>query len=302
MSPAPVRTSPARLPAAGFVWLAAVTLIWGTNWPIMKIGLGALPPFTFRAAMVPASGLLILGLALLAGQRTTVPRAAWLPLLISAAFNVTAWHAFSAFGVAAMESGRASVIAFTMPLWAAILARLFLAEPIGARRALALTLGAGGIGALLYPDLARFASDPRGPLMMSGAAIAWAAGTLWQKRIGWAIPVLPHTGWQLFLGGLPIVAAAFAFDTAAQADWTAPIVVLVVYSIAGPLGFCYWAWYKVVMLFPAHVAAIGTLLIPVLGVASGWAILAEPFGAAEFAALALVTGALALTLTERPRI
>ena len=66
MSSGSDRTNPARLPAAGFVWLAAVTLIWGTNWPIMKIGLGTLPPFTFRAAMVPASGLLILGLALLA--------------------------------------------------------------------------------------------------------------------------------------------------------------------------------------------------------------------------------------------
>lgn len=299
MSSGSARPHLARLPAAGFVWLAAVTLIWGTNWPIMKIGLGALPPFTFRAAMVPASGLLILGLALLAGQRLAAPRGAWPPLLISAFFNVTAWHAFSAFGVSAMESGRASVIAFTMPLWAAILARLFLAEPIGGRRALALVLGAGGIGALLYPDLARFAADPRGPLMMSGAAIAWAAGTLWQKRIGWAIPVLAHTGWQLFLGGLPIVAAALVFDTADAANWPAAIVAIVVYSIVGPLGFCYWAWYKVVMLFPTHVAAIGTLLIPVLGVASGWAILAEPFGLPELAALALVTGAIALTLTER---
>lgn len=301
MNPGSVRTNLARLPAAGFVWLAAVTLIWGTNWPIMKIGLGALPPFTFRAVMVPASGFLILGLALLAGQRVAVPRGAWLPLLISAFFNVTAWHAFSAFGIAAMESGRASVIAFTMPLWAAILARVFLAEPIGVRRALALALGTGGIGALLYPDLARFAADPRGPLMMTGAAVTWAAGTLWQKRIGWAIPVLPHTGWQLFLGGLPIVAAAFLFDSADSADWSVMIVVLVVYSIAGPLGFCYWAWYRVVMLFPTHVAAIGTLLIPVLGVASGWVILAEPFGAGELVALLLVTAALALTLTERSR-
>jgi drug/metabolite transporter (DMT)-like permease len=251
--------------------------------------------------MVPASGLLILALALVLGQRVTAPRAAWPPLLISAFCNVTLWHAFSAFGVAAMESGRASVIAFTMPLWAAVLARLFLAEPIGARRTLALALGAGGIGALLSPDLARFAADPVGPLMMTGAAVAWAAGTLWQKRIGWAIPVLPHTGWQLLLGGLPIVAAAFMFDTAEAADWSPGIVVLVVYSIVGPLGFCYWAWYKVVTLFPTHVAAIGTLLIPVLGVASGAAILAEPFGVAEIAALVLVSAAIALTLSERSR-
>ena len=307
MRPSSDRNDPARpsateaLPAAGFVLLAAVTLIWGVNWPIMKIGLDALPPFTFRAAMVPASGLLILALALALGQRVSVPQAGWPPLLISAFFNVTLWHAFSAFGIAAMESGRASVIAFTMPLWAALMARLFLAEPIGPRRVLALALGAGGIGALLSPDFARFAADPMGPLMMTGAAVAWAAGTLWQKRIGWAISVLPSTGWQLLVGGAPMVAAAILFDSSEAANWSTGIVILVVYSIVGPLGFCYWAWYKVVTLFPTHIAAIGTLLIPVLGVASGAAILGEPFGAAEAAALVLVTAAIALTLSERPR-
>ena len=301
MNPGPAQTNSARLPFAGFVLLAAVTLVWGTNWPIMKIGLGELPPFTFRAAMVPASGLLILVLAFLAGQRLGAPRGAWPPLLVSALFNVTLWHGFSAFGIAAMESGRAAVIAFTMPLWAAILARLFLAEAIGGRRLLALALGAGGGGALLQPDLARFAAAPQGPLWMSFAAIVWAAGTLWQKRIGWAIPVLAHTGWQLFLGGLPLIAAAFVFEATDEANWSVGIVFLVVYSIVGPLGFCYWAWYKVVALFPTHVAAIGTLLIPVLGVASGAAILGEPFGWPELMALALVTGALALVLTERPR-
>lgn len=309
MNSSPDRSDPARpasaavggLPAAGFVLLAAVTLIWGVNWPIMKIGLGALPPFTFRAAMVSASGILILVLARFLGQRTSAPRAAWPPLLISTFFNVTLWHAFSAFGVHAMESGRASVIAFTMPLWAAVLARVFLAEPIGGRRLLALALGAGGIGALISRDFARFAADPTGPLMMTGAAVAWAAGTLWQKRIGWAIPVLPHTGWQLFLGGLPIIAAALVFDPAEAARWSPDIVLLVAYSIVMPLGFCYWAWYKVVILFPTHVAAIGTLMIPALGVASGAAILGEPFGAAEIAALVLVTAAIALTLSERPR-
>ncbi|MBM3951627.1 MAG: hypothetical protein FJ311_09255 [Rhodospirillales bacterium] len=227
----------ARLPIAGFVLLVGVTLVWGVNWPIMKIGLDALPPFTFRAAMVPASGVLILVLAAALGQRIVAPWVAWPPLLVSALFNVTGWHAFSAFGVQAMDSGRASVIAFTMPLWAALLARLFLAEPIGARRMLALVLGAAGIGALLAGDLARFAAEPMGPLMMTGAAITWAAGTLWQKRIGWAIPVLPHTGWQLLLGGLPMVAAAFAFDTAEAAQWSTGIVILVAYSIVGPLGF-----------------------------------------------------------------
>jgi len=45
-------------------------------------------------------------------------------------------------------------------------------------------------------------------------------------------------------------------------------------------------------LFPAGVAAISTLLIPVVGVIAGALILGEPIGWPELAALALVAAAL----------
>ncbi len=265
----------------------------------MKIGLAALPPFTFRAAMVPAGGILVLLIAAAAGQRVLLPGAAWGPLLISAFLNVTCWHVLTAFGLTHMDAGRAVIVAYTMPLWVAILARLSGTEPFDGRRAAALALGTLGIGALLYPDWARIGAEPRGPLFMAAAAVTWAAGTLWQKHVRQPAPLLTQTGWQLLAGGLPVVAGALIFDQASAMAWSPAIVALLAYLALGPICFCYWAWYKVVALFPAQIAAIGMMMVPVVGVLSSIAVLDEAFGVTDLLALVLVTAAIALVLTER---
>lgn len=267
----------------------------------MKIGLSALPPFTFRASMVPASGILVLLAAAAAGQRVLLPGAAWPPLLISAFLNVTCWHVLTAYGLSQMDAGRAVIVAYTMPLWVAILARLSGTETFDRRRAAALALGLAGIGALLYPDWARLGAKPQGPLFMIAAAVTWAAGTLWQKNVRQSAPLLTQTGWQLLAGGLPVAAGALIFDEASAMAWSPAIVALLAYLTLGPISFCYWAWYKVVALFPAQIASIGMMMVPVIGVLSSIVVLGEAFGVADLAALVLVTAAIALVLTERRR-
>ena len=60
--------------------------------------------------------------------------------------------------------------------------------------------------------------------------------------------------------------------------------------------FCHWAWFKLVGLFPAAIAAIGTLAIPAVGVLASALLLGETVGAAEVAALVLVCLGLAVVL------
>ncbi len=60
--------------------------------------------------------------------------------------------------------------------------------------------------------------------------------------------------------------------------------------------FCHWAWFKLIGLFPAAIAAIGTLAIPVVGVFASSLLLGEAVGPAEVAALILVCLGLAVVL------
>ena len=64
--------------------------------------------------------------------------------------------------------------------------------------------------------------------------------------------------------------------------------------------FCHTAYFKLVSLLPAHVAAISVLAVPAVGVISSAWLLGEPVGLAEAAALLLVVGGLFLLLRRRP--
>ncbi len=297
-----LRGAGAPLPgrARGGALLIGVALGWGFNWPMMKIIVTEIPVWEFRALTGIAAGLLLLGLAIAVGRASgaawRVPRAQWLPLCLAALFNITSWFLLIGFGVSMMGSGHAAIMAFTMPLFAAAIGAAFLRETMTRRRLAALGLGAAGIAVLMSHDFAVIGAEPLGfALTLAGAAL-WAVGVLIQKRTPWQTGVLALGGWQILLGTAPIVAV---FATMGQ--WTYPeagadVWWATAYLVLIALVFCYFAWFSAVALLPAGVSAIGTLMVPVVGVASGVAVLGEPFGLRDLIALALIVGAVALIL------
>jgi drug/metabolite transporter (DMT)-like permease len=161
---------------------------------------------------------------------------------------------------------------------------------------LALVLGIAGIVILLGGDIAALDKAPLGPVFMLAAAILWAAGAVYQKKIDWETPVLTLTAWQLLFGGTPIVLCALLFESPNWAAFTPSAIGAVAYNIVGPLSFCYYAWFKIVDLYPATAAGISVLMVPVIGVASAALALGEPLGLAEVAALVFVGSAIGLVL------
>lgn len=296
MSTAPAATT--RQPAAvAYILLAALSLFWGLNWPVMKVVLGEIAVLPFRALCLMASGPLLLAIAALRGDTLAVKRHEIVPLLLAALLNVTLWHLFSAYGVSLMAAGRASIIAYTMPAWAMLLSALVLGEPFGARGLVALVLGMGGVGALLLPDLSRIAGAPLGAMAMLAAAIGWAGGTVVMKRFRWSCSLTALTGWQTSLGGLPIIAAAIVvgpFPGLERVD--AAGLAALAYVVLMGMVFSQWAWFAVLGHLPVAVASIGSLAVPMIGVLSSALLLHEPVGAAELTALLLVVAALATVL------
>ncbi len=287
------------LPALGFVMLALLTLAWGTNWPIIKIAVSEMSPWTFRALSVPTGGFIMLLATRLSGQSLAVPGDKWPALVAVSLFNITGWHVFSSFGVSFMASGRASLIAFTMPLWASILAVFVLGETLTARGAVALGLGMAGIGVLLSDQFGALAAAPVGYAFMLGAALTWAVGTMIQKRVAWNMPTVAVAGWQLLIGGLPIVAVFLATEAGELKPVSGAAVAAVFYITLVPMSLGTYAWFKVVSLFPVGVSAIGTLMIPVVAVVTAGVALGEPVGWREVSAIALICPALALVLIHR---
>ena len=296
-----------RLPAMGFILLASLGLFWGLNWPGMKIVLGEMTVWWFRVFSVAAGAIGLLGVAKLASGTIWLRRREVVPLLIVAVFAIVGWHLFTGYGVALMPAGRASIIAFTMPVWASLLAIPILGEAMTKAKLIGLMLGVAGLAVLIGPDLIVLQTAPFGALFMLGAAVTWAIGTVLFKRFRWGSPITALMGWQLAIGLIVLLPGAIALEpfpdlTALSLDaWLA-----IAYLFTVPMVYCQWAYLKVVSIFPAAIAAIGTLLVPIVGVYSSALILGEPVGWSELAAMGLICAALAVVLVlpalRRPKV
>ena len=292
-------------PLGGVLLLAALTVLWGGNWPAMKLALHELDPWTFRTICLLVGGGGLLALVRAGGKSLRVPRAERWPLALVAFFNITAWHLCSAYGLTLVQAGRAVIIAYTMPLWTVIFGRLLVGERITRARLAALGLGLGGMAALVAPEVSALWAAPAGTLLMLGAAVSWAIGTVLTKAHRWTIPTAVLTGWQVVLGAVPIALGA-ALRLAGTGDAGAPIPAVALsaaallstaYATLVGVTFCHWAWFRLVAIVPAAVAAIGTLGIPIVGLFASALVLAEPVGSAELVALVLVVGGLGILVS-----
>lgn len=284
------------LPRQGLLLLVALTFFWGVNWPAMKITMAEMTPWTYRSitGIAGAIGLLLLTVAL--RQRLSVPRREWPALIVMALVNFTGFQVCVAYAISLMASGSAAVLAFTMPLWAALVGWAVTKERPSARRFAGLALGMAGIVVLLSGNFAALGHSPIGPLLMILGAMLWGAGTVMLKQMRWSIPVLTLTTWMVIVGTIPIVLLTGLIEGYHIPDASMKAWLALAFTVIGPFIFCYYAWIKIVNIFPPGIAAISTLMIPVVGVMSGAAVLGEEPGWRGYTALFLITGALVLVL------
>lgn len=287
--------------AHAVVPIAILTLVWGCNWPVLKIGVSELAPLTFRALTLPFAALGMLLAARLSGDSIRLPREWWGRVAILAFFNIAGWNGFVLFGVQQLPAGRSAILAFTMPIWATLIAMAVLHEPLSRRKIVGLLLGVAGMAVLLGDDLRNIRSAPTGTLLILCAAALWAAGTVLLRK--WKPPVAQNTlsGWMMLSGWLPLALAAPFFDphpvsyltTLSGKTWFA-----VAYNIflAGTLA--HWAWFTLARTLPVAVSSLSTLLVPVVGVVAGMVFLGERPGPPEFIALALVLASLFTVLFQ----
>jgi drug/metabolite transporter (DMT)-like permease len=285
------------LPAMGFALLAGLAIIWGVNWPVMKIVLSEVTVWWFRSACLIVGGVGLLTISGLTGSALKVPARQIKPLLACAAFNIVGWQICSGYGVLLMPAGRAAIIAFTMPVWAALFAHAMLGEALTKAKLAGLALGMAGLAVLIGPDLIVLGAAPLGAIFMLLSALSWAYGTVLFKRISWSIPVVSSLGWQLLAGAVPVIIGAILLEPAPDVTRLSSHVLLALaYALVFPMLFGQWAYFQIVHLFPASVAAIGTLVVPIVGVFSSALMLGEPLGGRELLALALVCASLASVL------
>ena len=290
-----------QITASALFPVAVLTLIWGCNWPILKMGVTEIAPLTFRSITLPFAALGMLAIAHLSGNSVKVPRALWGKVAVLAFFNITVWNGLLLFGVRQLPAGRSSILAFTMPVWGVLFSLFLLYEPLGARRVVGMALGILGMVLLLGDDIRHLRSAPIAALLILGASMGWALGTVLLRK--WRPPLPQNTlsGWMMLAGCAPLAVVAPLFDPQPLAMPSATAWFAILYNIflAGTLA--HWAWYTLARTLPVAVSSMSSLPVPIVGVFSGMVILGERPGPSEWIALALVVAAMVAVLwTPKP--
>jgi drug/metabolite transporter (DMT)-like permease len=287
----------AALSRTGVVLLVLITLFWGLNWPLMKHTLTEFPVWTFRAMCVTGGSAGLFAIAAANRLPLGIPKGQWPRVIALSLFNITGWNLCTGYGITLLPSGRAAIIAFTMPLWSVLLSVWVLKEPMTRRRAVGLGLGILGMAVLIGGgDLAKLVAAPAGTILMLCAALSWALGTVIMKRYPPTMPTAVMTGWFMLLGGLPIVIGALWMDPASFHPYGAWANFGLAYNVLVCFIFCYWAWFRILEMMPAGIASLSTLMIPVIGVFSGMLVLGEVPHWSDIVALVLVIAALGTVL------
>src|SRR5262245_41669118 len=140
-------TAPARIAPAGLMFLAITSVGWGFNWPVTKFLLSELPPLTLRGSTGVIGAALLAVLALARSQSLKVERRLWPRLMLLALLNVTGWMVLMGLALLWLPASEAALIAYTMPVWASIIAWPVLGERPTVLRPIALVMAFAGLAA-----------------------------------------------------------------------------------------------------------------------------------------------------------
>lgn len=269
-------------------------MLWALCFPLITLGLAFAPPLMLAAlrSFVAGAGLLLPALIL----RRPWPRGwrVWLALT-GAGLSLTALG-FGGMFLAGGEvtPGLATVLANVQPLLAAALAFFVLGERLGPRRRVGLALGFAGILLVAVPGFASGSanSSPLGVAYIALGAVGVAVGNVLLKWLAGRVDLLVAMGWQLVLGGLPLLAGALRFEAAQPVTWNLTFVIVLL-SLALPgTALAFTLWFS--LLHRAELTRLNTFtfLTPVFALIIGALFFAETLTLLELGGVLLILAGL----------
>ncbi|MEH6526451.1 MAG: DMT family transporter [Sneathiella sp.] len=282
------------------MFVVLIGLLWGLNWPAVKFMLTEMPPFTIRAIAFLFAAIILAFIAYVRGQNLLPATRDVLPIVITGLLIIFGFNILTAFGQMVTETSKAAIIAYTMPALTAVFASVVLGENLEAQHKVALVLGMAGIGVLASENFGALLSDPTGPVIMFFAAFTWALGNVALKSRTWSLSALPLTVWFLAVSSIVCWPLVLLFEPPwEQSVPSASVLLTLLYHTVGPMVVCYTLWTILVDRLPATVAAIATLLAPIVGVSSAVILLGDQLTWQKIAALSLILVSISMTLAKR---
>ncbi len=302
MSFIPLAARPSR--AALLTAFAAIYIIWGSTYLVMKFAVASMPPLLMAGTRYGLAGALLYGFMRLRGEaRPTL--AGWGQALIIGGCLLGFGNGGTTFGVLYLPSSTAALLVATVPMFLAVLGWLsgLTARPT-AWVALGLAAGAAGLYLLAThagpaPVVQRPGHTGLGMGLVLLAAFVWSVGSLYSKRhqpapspfLSGGMQMLCGGGLMLLAGLLRGEATGFALAQVTAKSWLAYAYLV---SFGSIVAFTAYIW----LLRVVEPALAGTYAFvnPVVAVALGWAFGGEKLSVQMLGGAALIVLAVGLVV------
>jgi len=273
--------------------LAALTLVWGLNWPVMKIGVTGFAPLAFRTLSMWLGLPILLAVLLVRRVPMTIRREDWRALGLLTLTNMVVWHVVAIIAVQALSSGRAAILGYTMPIFSALWGVALFGERLRPRYLLGIGAAAVGVALLLWHEFDALAGRPWAAIGMLFAASVWALGTQQMRRTRIEAPTLALVFWMTAISTVVMTVATVTFE---RDRWAVPEPAVwgaIAYNGLLIFGFAQPIWLFLARNLPPVASSMSVMLIPVLGTVSGAWWLGEQLHWQDGAAIVLVIAAIA---------
>src|SRR6185312_1086481 len=288
-----VRRGHPRVMAASYgprVWLALATIyvVWGSTFMAVTIAVRDVPPLLAMGVRHVTAGTLLLAIALPRGDRRG-DRIGWTQIRAGFVFGGALFllgHGGLAWAQQTIPSGVAALLIGSIPLWMALLDRVFFGKRLHPSATLGLVVGFVGL-AFLFDPFGEGSFDRLGAVVCVLSALAWAAGSLYSR--GAALPERP-----LVSAGLAALCGGELRDLHPTTDSLGAIAYLVVVETL--VGFVAYVW--LLRNAPTSLVATYAYVNPVIAVALGAIFLGEEITAQMLVAGAVIIGSVALIVAR----
>ena len=254
-------------------WLLFVLLVflWGSNWPLMKIGLGFATPLSFVLHRFLISAVVLLPLFIV--LRKSIPRDAN-TLLMMTGLCIVFVSAMIAQSIGLVEgsSGIGALLIYTQPLFVFCLAVPLLKEKVTVVKVIGVLLGFAGVVTLFLGRINLFSLHAA--VTMLSSAVFWAVATVYYKKYLSHVDPLITNEMQLLVGSIPLIIWSFTTNSFTHST-DATYLWILLCSSTGALAFGNVIWLFLLKHEEATTLSASSLLVPALAMFFGWQLLGE---------------------------
>ena len=284
----------------------AVYVIWGSTYLAIRYAIATIPPYLMAAARFASAGAFLLALARARGSTWPTGRQ-WGVALVSGALLLAGGIGGVCWAEQRVPSGLAALVAGAGPLVTVLVDWL---RPGGSRpdatTSAGLVLGFGGVALLINPgatDAARIA--PAGALVLVGAVLSWAIGTVYTKHVHGAPSRLMGSGASMLMGsGVLGIVAVLLGETSGFAPLhvSGRSILALAYLVAFGSVIAFTAYFWLIQHTTPAKATTYAYVNPILALLLGWAVAGEPVTSrVVVAAAVIVSGVLVVTALPHVR-